>query len=503
MSETERIDVSLDRFRELLNNSSVQNSVSEFLNNLRDLELRVDVARRSWEFWLEAGSYESPPEDLADFLQEFFESKVDFLQAVRVTFLPHSEQSLEDWIQINWENLKQYLSDRTPAGGSMLEYAEPILNDGHLVVELADEEIKGMSHRRGLDEAIEDWIEERHGATLEVDFDVGDFTDSIEEDAEDFEEETRKEFREEQRRQAVRAEKENEKIIHGKIIKTDPVEIRNLPHEEKNSVTVQGQIIDQEFVQTSENKQNLIKGVISDRTDSISYKIFTEGKDEDLLGLEGEWVKLRGQLRRDTYSRARDLNIFAQDINRRSPMIRDDTAEDKRVELHAHTSMSQMDALFDVEELVERAAYWNHEAMAITDHGVVHSFPEAAHAAEEYGVKVIYGVEGYLVQDDRPLALNVSYVHPERNLSEEYVAVDCATTGPDPYEDRIFHLTAHRVIEGEVTETFDRVIDVGDVPESVMQHTAFTLDEIAEGDSQGEVLEAFKSFLGDSVLVAF
>lgn len=503
MSETETIEVSPDRFEDVLNGSGLQDDIRRFLDDLKGLELHVDTDSRSWEFRFAVASSESPPDSLPGYLNDVFRNKVDHLRDVRVSFLPGSGQSLEDWIQLNWENLKQYLSDHTPAGGSMLEYARPELTDAGLVVELADEEIVKISEERNLTEVIAGWIEDRFGESVDVEFAVGDFSDSIEEDAEQFQEETRRELQEQRRRQQVRAEKQNEKMITGQVIKTDPIELRDLPSEEKNSITVQGQIIDHEFVQTSANKQNLIKGVISDRTDSIGYKIFMEGKDEGLMGLEGEWVKLRGQLQRDTYSRARDLVIFARDINRRPPMIREDTADDKRVELHCHTSMSQMDALFDVEELVERAAYWNHEAIAVTDHGVVHSFPDAAHAAEDYGVKIIYGVEGYLVQDDRPVALNVSYVHSERNLSEEYVAVDCATTGPDPHKDEIFHLTAHRVVEGEVEETFDRVIATDAVPGSVLDHTPLTQSEISEGDPREEVLEAFKSFLDDSVLVAF
>jgi len=94
------------------------------------------------------------------------------------------------------------------------------------------------------------------------------------------------------------------------------------------------------------------------------------------------------------------LTLFCQDINLSEPAIREDKAEKKRVELHLHTKMSALDAVVDVRAVVATAARWGHPAIAITDHGVVQAFPEASAAGEKYGVKIIYGLEGYLVEDN-------------------------------------------------------------------------------------------------------
>jgi DNA polymerase-3 subunit alpha (Gram-positive type) len=503
MADRERLSVSVERFRELVNGQELEEHTRQFLDGLRGLDVVIDPEHRSWELLVDWNQEESPSDELRDRLEQRFRQQISSLDEVLLTSRPLEDQSLEDWIRCNWSSLKNYLGRLMPAGGSMLEYSRPCLSESTLVVEVADEELKGICRKQNMDETIREWVSERFGDCPPVEFAEGDFSNEIEKDAETFHEETRQELEEERRRRQHRAEKRDETILLGSLIDAEPTPMEELSNSEKQSIVLEGKIIDNEFKQTRDNKKNLVTGVLTDKTDSIGYKVFVDGKNESLTDLDGEWVKMRGRLQRDNYTRNQDLVLFADDINRRPPMIRDDTADEKRVELHLHSRMSQLDALEDVEELIERAAYWNHPAIAVTDHGVVHSFPEAAHAAEEYGVKLIYGVEGYLVQDERPLVLNVSYVHAEHDLSEDYVVLDCATTGPEPHDDAIFHLHARRIRQGDVAEEFDRILEHESVSEEILEKTELTADQIENGSDPDQALEEFQQFLGDSALVTF
>lgn len=501
MTEPQTISPVVDRFRELIDGSDADDEVNRFLEELRAVDVVVYPDHRCWELIVDVDLDEKPTSELQTRFLQRFQQELDELQDLQLTYRPGSDQSLVDWLDDNWSSLKQFLGRLTPAGGSMLEYARTEHVENQLIFELAEDRLVSLCQSRNLHDRIQNWIEERYGSCPPVRFKVGDFSEKIEADAISFREETRREIEEEQRRREHRAKKRQEKIIFGDLIESEPTALSDLPDPHGKPVTVEGRIIENDLMKTSSNKKNLIIGVLTDRTDSIGYKLFIEGTDEDLTGLEDEWVKLKGDLKRDNYSRARDPVIFVESINRRPPMIRDDTSEEKRVELHCHSRMSQLDGLYDVEDLVQRAAYWNHPALAITDHGVVHSFPDAARAAEKYGVKLIYGVEGYLVQDQRPLVLNVSDVHAERNLAEKYVVLDCATTGPNPHEDSIFHLCASRVMDGEIVDTFDRVIRRESLSESVLEQTELTREEVREGADSASTFEEFAEFLGDSVVV--
>ncbi|MCW2277900.1 PolC-type DNA polymerase III [Heliophilum fasciatum] len=187
--------------------------------------------------------------------------------------------------------------------------------------------------------------------------------------------------------------------IYGKAINDGAVAISTIEDEER-SVIIQGRVFD---LDTREMKsgRRLITFAVTDETNSIAVKVF-EGEKEDLLAdgrlKKNAWVKVRGSVQMDKYSQ--ELTVLARDIVPAQPVIgRMDQAEQKRIELHAHTKMSTMDAVVSTGELVARAAAWGHAAVAITDHGVVQSFPEAYEAGQKHKIKIIYGVEGYLVEE--------------------------------------------------------------------------------------------------------
>ncbi|KUG03303.1 dna polymerase iii alpha subunit [hydrocarbon metagenome] len=163
------------------------------------------------------------------------------------------------------------------------------------------------------------------------------------------------------------------------------------------SAVVEGEIWDKEFTLLRDGRF-IINYYLTDYSDSIIVKIFVKSKQEDELNI-GDRVKVIGSVRFDNF--AKELTLFMDSYLILPNLGRVDESESKRIEFHAHTKMSAMDGLTDVKKLIKRAAEWKHSAIAITDHGGVQAFPDAYHASREYGIKVIYGLEGYLVETDK------------------------------------------------------------------------------------------------------
>ena len=182
-----------------------------------------------------------------------------------------------------------------------------------------------------------------------------------------------------------------------------------------------------------------------------------------------------------------------------APEIRKDTSEEKRVELHIHTSMSTQDGLASAEKIVERAAYWGHKAVAITDHGVVQAFPEAASAGRNNGVKIIFGMEAYMVPDDRKLFR----CKKDHSFSDEFVVFDIETTGLYRRTCGITEIGAVRVKDGKILDTFDTFVDPEmRIPDNIISLTGISNEMIQGAPKEREALEQFRAFAGDACLVA-
>jgi DNA polymerase III subunit alpha, Gram-positive type len=289
------------------------------------------------------------------------------------------------------------------------------------------------------------------------------------------------------------------KIGYG--IQDEPVQIQTIQDEERR-ITIQGYVFDAETKELRSGR-TLLTFKVTDYTDSIMVKMFSRDK-EDVPKLQaikkGMWLKARGGVQNDTF--VRDLVMIANDIEEISVATRIDEAPEgeKRVELHLHTPMSQMDAVTPTSKLVEQAAKWGHEAIAITDHAVVQSFPEAYSAGKKNGVKIIYGLEANLVDDGVPIAYNDKHV--ELN-DATYVVFDVETTGLSAVYNKIIELAAVKLKGGEIIDRFERFANPHEkLSQTTIELTGITDDMVKDAPEIEDVLRDFQEFMDDGILVA-
>lgn len=286
------------------------------------------------------------------------------------------------------------------------------------------------------------------------------------------------------------------------ISSSEPVRQMKDITEEERRITLEGYVFDAEIRELRSNRK-LLNFKITDYTSSFSCKKFSNNaSDEELFESikKGMWLKVRGSIQEDTFMR--DLVVNVQDLQETFHEERKDTAtkDEKRVELHTHTTMSQMDATNKASDLVELAGKWGHPAVAITDHGVAQSFPEAHAAGKENGVKVLYGLEANVVDDGVPIAYNLT----DQDLQEAtYVVFDVETTGLSAIYDTIIELAAVKTHKGNVIEEFQEFIDPGhSLSETTINLTGITDDMVKGSKTEEQVLTEFSEFSRGTILVA-
>lgn len=281
--------------------------------------------------------------------------------------------------------------------------------------------------------------------------------------------------------------------------KENVIQMKDIQGEER-SVVVEGYVFNAEVRELRSGRQ-LLTFEITDYTSSFAVKKFSRNTEDEAQFANikpGIWLKVRGPVQEDTWMH--DLVINAYDINQIQHTSRKDKApaDDKRIELHAHTEMSQMDATNSITELAQRAHEWGQPAIAVTDHGNVQAFPEAFKAANKFGIKMLYGLEANVVDDGIPLVYNENH---DVLLDNTYVIFDVETTGLSAIYDKVIELSAVKMKDGEVLERFDEFIDPGfPLSEQTTQLTSIT-DEMVHGSkSEEEVFKMFKDFCDGCII---
>lgn len=319
----------------------------------------------------------------------------------------------------------------------------------------------------------------------------------------------KKEFpkREFQKKEFYRSPKrsDNPDVLYGRDFEDEAIPLSDVVGE-MGEITIRGKILKLE-TREIRNEKTIVMFAITDFTDTIMVKMFTRNEQlpEILAGIKkGAFLKIKGVTTIDKFDGELTIGSVVG-IRKISDFTttRKDTSPEKRVELHCHTKMSDMDGVSEAQALVARAHDWGHQAIAITDHGVVQAFPDANHYVErldkEDPFKIIYGVEAYLVDDLTEIAVN----EQRQTLDDTFVVFDIETTGFSAAEDRIIEIGAVKITDGAIVDRFSTFVNPEvPIPFEIQQLTHITDDMVLEAPKIEEALPAFLDFVGESALVA-
>lgn len=291
--------------------------------------------------------------------------------------------------------------------------------------------------------------------------------------------------------------------LYGRSIRGKMIPISSISGD-SGRIVVWGDVFDIEKKVTKSGDKNIFTIDITDYTGSTTAKVFNSIKESAVIDniKKGDTIVVQGDVEYDKY--AGELVVNARSIGTAQKVKVVDNAEKKRVELHMHTNMSQMDAVTSAGDLVNRAYQWGYKAVAITDHGVAQAFPDAMKAADkinkdEEKIKIIYGVEAYFMDD---LVESVKG-DADTGFDGTFICFDIETTGLSAARDKITEIGAVKVENGVITDTFSTFANPEmPIPQKITQLTGITDDMVKDAPSQSEAVGAFLEFAGDNVLVA-
>jgi len=291
--------------------------------------------------------------------------------------------------------------------------------------------------------------------------------------------------------------------LYGRSIRGKMIPISSISGD-SGRIVVWGDVFDIEKKVTKSGDKNIFTIDITDYTGSTTAKIFNSIKESAVIDniKKGDTIVVQGDVEYDKY--AGELVVNARSVGTAQKVKVVDNAEEKRVELHMHTNMSQMDAVTSAGDLVNRAYQWGHKAVAITDHGVAQAFPDAMKAADkinkdEEKIKVIYGVEAYFMDD---LVESVKG-DADTGFDGTFICFDIETTGLSAARDKITEIGAVKVENGIITDKFSTFVNPEmPIPQKITQLTGITDEMVKDAPSQSDAVSAFLEFAGDNVLVA-
>ncbi|MBQ3513773.1 MAG: PolC-type DNA polymerase III [Lachnospiraceae bacterium] len=291
-------------------------------------------------------------------------------------------------------------------------------------------------------------------------------------------------------------------VFYGKNCEGDIIEIKDIITE-MGEVVIHGELLNLDTREIRSEKTILIFS-ITDYTDTIVVKIFVPNVLlPDLLGnlKSGKFYKIKGNAILDKYDH--EVSISSVVGMKEIPdfrVKRKDLSLEKRVELHLHTVMSESDSVVGIKDVIKLAKSWGHKAMAITDHGVVQAFPVAAHCLDkDDDFKLLYGVEGYFVDDLKTVVVNSK----NQSLQDDYVVFDIETTGFSPVKNKIIEIGAVKVRNGVIVDKFSHFVNPKEpIPPNIESLTGISDRMVIEEPTIEVILPEFLKFCEGSVLVA-
>ncbi|ENH96552.1 DNA polymerase III [Gracilibacillus halophilus YIM-C55.5] len=477
---------------------------NKYFQNATIEKLEVFKADALWQFHFHTESV-LPADVYQAFVMKLTEA---FSSIAKVNWTITSQTptlSEEEWFQY-WRIFISELSQTSPKYRA-LEQKKPLIDDKYIMLTVGNE-IEKQSFQQDVQQQFLAFCHQTGLPKKQIKFEVQKQQEQIDKFQEEKALEDKKRVEEAFKQQEKREKQKQEEssgptgpVTLGYPIKDEAIQMQEITEEERN-VVFQGYLFEAE-VRELRSGRHLLMLKVTDYTDSFQIKMFSKG-DQDVEKFqqfqEGMWLKAKGTVQTDNYTN--ELTMMARDIQEVSPKMRNDKGKDgeKRVELHAHTLMSQMDAVVSASQLIKQASKWGHEAIAITDHAVAQAYPEAHAAGEKHGVKVIYGVEANVVDDGVPIAYNET----DRELLEDtYVVFDVETTGLSAIYDTIIELAAVKVKNGEIVDRYESFANPHHpLSQTTTDLTGITDDMVQNAPEVDQVLSEFHEWMQDAVLVA-
>ncbi len=413
--------------------------------------------------------------------------------------------NLNQFMEKYWNNILYHIEEMVPSSKCWIGNVKYSIDKGILTIYSNSKGINYALKSNKIDSIIRDKIQNELDIYLDVVIDDSKLVN----DEEEFMEKKEIEERE------ISIDLLNNNVKIDKVVKKDSKPIKddyvlgkkideesikiNLITSDTSSAVILGEVFDLEY-KDIKTKKKLATFNITDLSGSITAKVFLNEKQYEEFSTNvhnGSYVKIQGDIQFDNFMKCTVLMVKSLNLLNKSERM--DTAEEKRVELHLHTQMSAMDGVSSFKKLCERAKKWGHKAIAITDHGVVQGFPEAMDAAKKFGLKVIYGVEGYLVNDKKPILTNYN----KEKKYDKFVVFDIETTGLSPTNDMITEIGAVKIENGQIVDEYNQLINPErKIPDNIVELTGITNEMVENMPTIDEVLPKFEEFIKDSFLVA-
>ena len=410
------------------------------------------------------------------------------------------------------------LKSRNTTSKSFLCFYKVYIKNNYIIIELNDEHIKFMLEEVKISSKIESILAEYGLKDYKIMFSVGDFSKELSN--------VEEKIKADMEKQQNIISSEREKIIkENSVTETQVYKAKNDFKRGSKTKDIKGDVISiKDFYDLYDGEPCIVQGEIfsienmvlksgktlktiriTDGESSLTSKIFLDEND-NLDISEGKILKLSGKVQMDTYAgNEKTLMINTVNIIEKEVIKKEDTAEEKMVELHTHTKMSEMVGVTDVEDLIKRAKEYGHKAIAITDYSVVHSYPAAYKTAKKLSkdddkMKVIFGCEMYMIDDE---ALMITNPKDKKIDEEEFVVFDIETTGLNSHTNKIIEIGAVKIKAGRIIDRYSQLINPGiSIPYHITEITSITNEQVANQPKIDEVIGKFVDFIGDAVLVA-
>ena len=410
------------------------------------------------------------------------------------------------------------LKTKNTTSKSFLCFYKLHIKENYIIIELNDENTKFMLEEVKISSKIENILDEYGVKNYKIIFSVGDFSKEIL----NIEEKIKMDI--EKHQNSINAEREKvvktnstsetqvyktkndfKRASKTREIKGETISIKDFYDlYDGETCIVEGEVFSMEDMILKSGK--ILRTIrITDGESSLTSKIFLDENDK-LDIYKGVFLKLSGKLQLDTYAgNEKTLMINSVNIIDKEKIKKEDAAEEKMVELHAHTKMSEMVGVTDVEDIIKRAKEYGHKAIAITDYSVVHSYPAAFKTAknlstDEEKMKAIFGCEMYMIDDETPMVTNPK---DKKIDDEEFVVFDIETTGLNSHTNEIIEIGAVKIKSGRIVDRYSQLINPGrPIPYHITEITSITDEQVANEPKIDKVIGKFVDFVGDAVLVA-